>query len=260
MEPTKPIAARSHQNRLAIAHLLLWTATTAVVLVHQQSGKPPPAESIGFASFLSQGTAAESAAAKDHARQRIWRGWNNQWLVGLAASPIYGAALAGILLALWRQISFRFGFPTQPGHWLLVLIGMLYWTVALRFFLSSVLGNDNRIDLGTAAVMSVSSAFIAFALWRPLRWSLAVGLAAVGFAALGCAILAVIFSSAMEPLPPFAVAAMLALMFLGSGILLALLSSVADLYEETRYDSLHWIGVFTLICVLGHFVLILIVH
>jgi hypothetical protein len=248
------------RNRLAIAHLLLWTATTAIMLVHQQSHKPPPAERIGFASFLSQGTEAERAAAMERERQHIWRGWNKQWLVGLAVSPVYGAALAGIVLAVWRLVSLRFGFPTQPGHWLLILIGVLYGTISLRFFLTSLWGGYNPTDFGIVMGMALCAALIACGMWRPLRWSLAVGLVALSFGAMACAILAVMHSTSFEPLPAFAVAAMLSLMFLGSGMLLALLSAVADLYEEARFDALHWVGVFTLIGVLVHFVVILIVH
>src|SRR5688572_28112648 len=129
MDPPKPIAAQPQQNRLSIAHLFLWTATTAVVLTHQQSLKPPAPDRIGFSSFLSQpGMDVEVEMAKQ--RQRIHGRWTSRWLVDLAFSPVYGAALAGVVLAFWRLITLRFGFPTQPGHWLLILICMLYWIVA----------------------------------------------------------------------------------------------------------------------------------
>jgi hypothetical protein len=259
MDPPKPIAAPPRPNRLSIAHLFLWTATTAVVLTHQQSLKPASPGRIGFSSFLST-PGMDVEVEKANERRRIHGRWTSRWFVDLAFSPVYGAALAGVVLAVWRLITFRFGFPSQPGHWLLILICMLYWIVALRFFLEAFWGTNNQTDLGVVLGMAASAAIVTFVMWKPLRWSLASGLTSLGFAAFSLAIVSVMKSSAFEPLPPFMIAATLALMFLSSGLLLALLSAVVDLYEELPYDSLHWIGVITVLGVLGHFVLILIVH
>src|SRR6266481_4184363 len=106
-------------NRLSIAHLLLWMATTGAALVCLQQYKPRPPETIGFASFLSQArTQEELKIEMDKRRQEIWRVWNAQYLIGLSFSPVYGAAAAGAVLAAWRIVTRRFGFPDQPGHWL----------------------------------------------------------------------------------------------------------------------------------------------
>jgi hypothetical protein len=107
-------------NRLSIAHLLLWTATTALAL--SLCERPPPASEIGFASFLSQ-PGMDVEAAKNRERQQIWRLWQKRYLANLAFAPIYGLALGGLVLAVWSIASGRSGFPTQPGHWLLVVIG-----------------------------------------------------------------------------------------------------------------------------------------
>jgi hypothetical protein len=107
-------------NRLSTAHLLLWTATMA--LAFSLCERPPPASKIGFASFLfTPGTDVEAAMNRE--RQQIWRLWQNRYYVNLAFAPIYGLALGGLVLAGWRIATARSGFPTQPGHWLLVVIG-----------------------------------------------------------------------------------------------------------------------------------------
>lgn len=107
-------------NRLSIAHLLLWTATTALAL--SLCERPRPASEIGFASFLSQ-PGMDVEAAKNRERQQIWQLWQKRYLVSLAFAPIYGLALGGLVLGVWSIVTGRPGFPTQPGHWLLVVIG-----------------------------------------------------------------------------------------------------------------------------------------
>jgi hypothetical protein len=109
-QPRDANAARNAETfRLTIAHLLLWTAATAFVVSvfpqHWLRTRLPP--------FVI-------VPATEHVeRQRLFEKWSI-----VAVSPFYGVAVASVVIAGSRLLQRRAGFPSQPGHWLLVQTGL----------------------------------------------------------------------------------------------------------------------------------------
>src|SRR5262245_24061625 len=173
------------QNRLSIAHLLLWMATTGGVIARLQADKPPPAEKIGFGSFLHQARTEEEWQALFKKRQQErWRGLQASYVVRLFFAPVPAAALAGGLLAAWRIVTRRFGFPVQPGHWLLVGIAAMLLLASFRSIVILQASGDAADILAAIGATSLLSA-ITVASREPLRWRVAFGSLAVSFAAAG---------------------------------------------------------------------------
>jgi hypothetical protein len=86
-------------ERLSILHLMVWTACTALILAFYRQSMSLPESSI-----------------------------NPAWLrvvTALVGAPIQGACVASLLLVLWRKAKGGRPFPRQPGHWLLVIPGVV---------------------------------------------------------------------------------------------------------------------------------------
>ena len=112
--PAQPTAATAEGNRLSIAHLLLWITTTAAVFGFLQRHSPessPPVSS--------------GDARLDQIREQVREVERWEFISMLTFAPAYGVTLAGVILAAWRVATRRFGFPTQPGHWLLLLLAII---------------------------------------------------------------------------------------------------------------------------------------
>jgi hypothetical protein len=230
-------------NRLTIALFLLWTAMTGVALAYFVDQKPPPVESIGFASFLTQ-SGQDPQVEMKKARQRIHRRWQTQYQIRLAMSPVYGAALAGLALGAWRLATCRRGFPIQPGHWLLLTIGSLCLLLVSHPFLRSHFTHAYFSEFVVATLATILFVAIAIAVREPL-WRYALGLAAIG-----CGLVSVSFSS-----PSFESPALfgLGLLVLALVPFMAVLSTCVDIANRKRYDALHWIGIVALFGVVAHF-------
>src|SRR5262245_9542230 len=114
--PMSPSVPATGANRLSIAHLLLWTTMTALVLMFVRAvyapGVMPP-------------------ELDDALRINIERQSQLQMSVLLVFSPAYGAALSSLCLTAWRLATRRFGFPTQPGHWLLLMVAVFPLSVGV---------------------------------------------------------------------------------------------------------------------------------
>lgn len=246
------------QNRLTIGHFLLWMATTSAVLALMQRHKPPSPENIGFASFLHSAamTQDEVKAEMNKRRQEISQHWRAQHIIGLIFSPVYGAAGAGAVLTTWRILTRRFGFPVQPGHWLLLLIAgfAMLWYVrpdmqAKAIGYNTVMGQDAP-DFILALGMTVIAAVTTFFLSNSTRWRMAFLILLVGQTIEVIAYTTLVFSPRTKP--PF---------FFGLGFcadaifpVLVLLCSAADIADGEHYDIFHWIGVATLFGVAAHFI------
>jgi hypothetical protein len=86
-------------GRVTLAQLLLWMFAIAVVLAHQEWR---------FATGENQ--------------HELFLSYSKIHL--LVFSPLYGACLAGLLLCVWRVVVRGPRFPTEPGHWFLVIAGI----------------------------------------------------------------------------------------------------------------------------------------
>lgn len=83
-------------ERLSIAHLLVWTALSAVLLgVDRATSHLPHIQPSSFTRLMS-----------------------------FIYAPLFGAGVAGLVLMAWRLVTDGPRFPAQPGHWLLVIGGV----------------------------------------------------------------------------------------------------------------------------------------
>ncbi|MFN0018046.1 MAG: hypothetical protein ACKVP0_07295 [Pirellulaceae bacterium] len=90
-------------ERLTILHLMVWTAGSAVMLAF-------------YRQSISQAQSGPADAM------------NPPWLqavLGLLTCPLQGAGVAAVMLMLWRKFKGGRSFPAQPGHWLLVIAGVI---------------------------------------------------------------------------------------------------------------------------------------
>jgi hypothetical protein len=216
-------------NRLTIAHLLLWTATTAIAI---GTIMPNPID----APFPSD--------MPDQVRGYLIR-QQQQWrIVTVVTGPVLGAGLAGLAIAIWRQWRRRPGFPTQPGHWVLMILGMS--TVAM-----SDLQLINRLDgpgpwfvvipltiLFWPASLLIPILLVAAYLRvpEPLRWRRV-------FAIAGASIALFFFCGCLFPLgPPTPTQLIMAALFYATPISIVV-AAVFDIRSGRTYDVFHWVGV-----------------
>src|SRR5262245_54104798 len=88
--------ARLSATSLSLAHLLLWIGATCLVLGHETS---------------------RLQTETDLSQTAVWY----YRVRSLAFCPLHGACVAAFLLTLWRRETDGPAFPSQPGHWLLVI-------------------------------------------------------------------------------------------------------------------------------------------
>jgi hypothetical protein len=171
------------RNRLSIAHLLLWMATTGAVLALGHRNKPLPVDKNGI----------------DNRQQQMVRQWNARYYVTLTFAPAAGAAYAGVVLACWRTATRQFGFPTQPGHWILLGMSGMFALAAVRPYLIWLI--PEVADITISATASGFFIAISIALREPLRWRITFGMLGCAF---GIALLAFVvkFLSPANELPP----------------------------------------------------------
>jgi len=210
-------------NRLSIAHLLLWTATTAIVL--------------GFIRQIAPHYTPTSATTAQYALN-LWL----QYLLLFAVSPACGAALGGLVLAAWRLWTRRFGFPSQPGHWLLIVLSVIPLAASTNWVLRlAAPGADFVVGCVSISALTLLSFAAATQTRRPMRWLLAFALATGGLGGMAMALFAG-YSS-----PPYALLpAILGGLSVVSSIMAGLAAGILDLTSNERYDAFHWIGVVTL--------------
>ena len=83
-------------ERLSITHLLIWTALSAVLLaIDRATSQLPHLETSAFGQMIA-----------------------------FIYAPLFGAGVFALLLAAWRATNGGPRFPSQPGHWLLVISGI----------------------------------------------------------------------------------------------------------------------------------------
>lgn len=95
--------AHPRQPPLCIAHLLAWMVTTGL--------------------FLGLGRVLLSSWATIDFEIPAWYRLLFQAEQVLSA-PLYGAALLGVLFVAWRWVRNGPQFPSQPGHWLMLIYGV----------------------------------------------------------------------------------------------------------------------------------------
>lgn len=232
-------AANEHDGeRLTIAILLLWITATAIMLAMARE------------AVVSLGTNEPDTA------QEAFRDWL-LIVVSVAVAPLGGAGISAFALAIHRWLSSGPKFPSQPGHLLLVAIGILILASVslslLQFSLSSILDlsqfgpSDHLANLilrcGPAAATASAT------IWSTTRdqfprywqWSLYVSSASlvavfvwVGF----------MYDCGFYVFSTWSVGVALAVVvFCAIDSALIIAASAIDLIARRRYDVFHWAGI-----------------
>lgn len=227
MSEATPATMPTAANRLTIAHLMLWTAMTAIVL--------------GFIRHIAPHYTPTSAATPQFALN-LWL----QYLLLFAVSPAYGAALAGLQLAIWRLLTRRFGFPSQPGHWLLLVLAIIPIYVVATWLLLPSFDDVSLvfvcIGLVVATLLSLAAAM---RIRRPTWWLPTFALAAGGLGGIALSV-ATWIAMGFETPPVAAFPAVLGALAVAGSIMAGLAAGILDLTAPERYDVFHWTGVATL--------------
>jgi len=222
-ETAAPTERAPASNRLSIAHLLLWTATIAMVL--------------GFVRHAAPHFTPTSATTAQYALN-LWL----QYSLLFAVSPAFGAVLAGSVLAAWRVATRRFGFPAQPGHWLLLILSVVPLVVAAIWLRLSEDRGMVVVVFVTLIVLTALSSTAVVQTRQPVRWRLTFALAAWGLGGIVLSLaLQFVFTKPAATMP-----AVLGGLSVVSSILAGLASGILDLTAPERFDVFHWIGVATL--------------
>jgi hypothetical protein len=230
-------------NRLGIAHLLLWMATTGAVL--------------GFVT--SPEAARNDSRVRHSATMERVRDANRA--LAIAAAPAYGAALAGMVLALWRTVSRKFAFPVQPGHWLLQLVGVIPLAIAAAWCVQRV----DRLAFAFCYWLGLVLAALLMAIgsWKSRnsrRWERIFLLWSWGLVLLAASIcVAAIFGDGDAWFLWYVVNLAVSIPLV-VGVVWALVATGVELFANQQWDIFHWIGVVTFWTVLAHPVLVHVVH
>jgi hypothetical protein len=223
--------ATQNPFRLSIAHLLLWTATTA------------------FALFLLRPTfpaTLEDAEAADGAVLRA--------LVSVAVAPVYGAAILGLVMVL-RQLRdiglFRW---REPGHCLLAMVGSGFLGFGLIGWAMSTLDEPQFSSYVVVALCGAVASIVALLLvfpvivllvdvefldpprWRNVLWLLAATI---------CGCLCV-------PEPPAFLYPVIPALLLICFLLSLFVAVGIDIWKGQHRDLPHWLGVVAIVTVIGH--------
>ena len=133
--------------RLGIIHLLVWMAGVAVVLAI-------------YRAAVETGWLEVTAEGRDEAR------W---WLT--AYGLVYGTAISGMGLLIYRRLRGDESFPACPGHWLLIFGGLAFAADAAAFVLAK------GLMAAWSARIGWSPGFYYVQQW--LAWGLALAVAMV---------------------------------------------------------------------------------
>jgi hypothetical protein len=239
-----PLAASpSERPKLSIAHLMLWTLGTAIVLAFSRAQ---------FAAIGSAGPDVDEMFDGD-ARGIYLR------ILAVVSAPFSGVAVAFMIFALWRKYR---GHPlpiSQPGHWLLVLGGVSFFIHAANQFVQQTLldGMGDEVFFGagmllaalaqavTAGVLAGLSFWACRTIDRSQRWWLYFSANGAMYSLLSASVLLMVAAFAAEP-----IAIILAIVLAIAGAVIFMVWVVSfpwavagDLWHQERRDALHWAGV-----------------
>jgi hypothetical protein len=231
--PSEPAPQPERPLRLTIGVLLLWMTTTAMAL--------------GLAGSV-QRSRDDGPRHSDGVRRMLWA----VDMLFVLEAPAYGAALAAAATAAYRA-AMRIGrFPSQPGHWIAVMLGI----ATLGFFAAMVAGSDGptRRLIATAAIvmLAVVGCRASVTTPEPRRWRAALLVNAIGLCVLLAALIAWLASGLEAHTPAFLLVYGLPSVAIGVAVLLAGVAAVVDLAGPSRNDVFHWVGIVTLAMLAAH--------
>ena len=242
--PAAPAAPATPRLRLSIAHLLLWMAATAVVVTLFPKG---------WLSGPDDRNSPEVYGRLLQQRRTLER------LSVVAVAPCYGAAVASLLVAGVRLLWRRPGFPSLPGHWPLINLGL--WVLIAGSIVTSaaepdlstynlhVVLQNGGPPLAILAILLLAVGIQAVAAVRePRRWRIALRWQ---LAAVVLPVLAFLLTS-LEQRPALAMTGTLVVLCWYIAALLAVLAGLWDFVSRERFDLFHWTGVVCLLGILAH--------
>jgi hypothetical protein len=230
--PRRGEATVEQPFRLSLAHLLLWTMTTAVALFLLRPTVPTDKKPFDAAEESANAAALVPA------------------VVTVAVAPVYGVAILAVAMALWVPLTCQGTLTVrQPGHWLLLIVGAQFLGVALyawgiRFLqVGPPLPARHSIPGGFAIAAGIGFLlFMVLLLFLaateaqvPLRWKVSFRLFAAAYltSSLCCCIMP------LHPSPLPLVPATMLLAFLAA----TLIAAIIDMARGERRDLPHWLGV-----------------
>jgi len=196
--------------------------------------------------------------------------YSRSWTaVNVAFSPLYGAALAVVILAVRADLKLK-SFATQPGHWLLLWFGTLFATVGFaakgatvpREILKEWSLVPQTLCVLASVCLALFGALLLLSLaigdmepsprWRRvfqlmLAWAVTPVVCVLLAAAVYRNMAALIFVTAIF----FAVPVIL--------LVASIIAVAQDLRESKRRNFWHWLGVATLFGLPLHVVLLVVV-
>jgi hypothetical protein len=227
-------------NRLSVAHLLLWILGIGAMLAYYRD------------QFIAIREIADVPA------------WQSYFITiqRLGQSLAVGAGLAALMLVVYRAIRRIAGFPTAPGHWLLLVLGTLAATTIAVEAIVDLVSKWSGIDeyglhgdemwslvskLGLPASAAVAVAVIGRCASQNESPFWKVGLAFVAFeqvsAILGCgAFLSMYRFDAMADYRHWEFFAVY-MRWLSLAVLLSVIVASAADFTRPGRDVLHWAGV-----------------
>jgi FtsH-binding integral membrane protein len=216
---------RPQPNRLTIAHLLLWMAGTALaIVIFPTDWLPSPAATGTRAAFLRR------LALRD----------NVEKVLAAIIAPLYGTAIAGLPLAALRLVERRSGFPAQPGHFLLLALGLLYLlgALVLRAPADAIYPPTSLLVFMLLVALVAVSLGAAVQIKTPAGWCLTFRtvLGVTTFLVLGY------IAAHWDPRPVWAAGLLATSLIVAS--LAGLFAVTSDLWQrQSEYDLFHWLGV-----------------
>ena len=210
---------------------MLWMATTGVVLAMGQ---------------WDLSTAGLSPERLEALRLKVL-------VQSLGFGPLNGMAIAGLFIFLRRRLITRVPFPTEPGHWILVIIGANL-TIGLIYqvpYLLFIRGQESAVpgwasDLlrfsmeGFVVMMAIIGAC---APQKGRSWNLSIGSLAVYPGMTLCSSFARIWIPVTRQFLGGSVWMNLSRLGYTLPGLLAIIGAVVDWRRKQRRDFLHWCGV-----------------
>lgn len=248
--PDPPLDATPGENpsppivpRLSIAHLMLWTLGTGIVLALLR------VEIVWFEparAQLDQFIDADS-----------WT--SSQQVTAIGVAPFTGAGIAAVLVAAWVLVRRQALLCSQPGHWLLLLVGVAYLrdaaVVAVRYLeLRALLADQDflritSLRVGTTVIGNLAVALLLCVAWRftpePKRWRFYFAVSGTTFG-LGALLTLSILGVALAGLPTTLLTIITGIVVLPLAItmVVSFFWAVAkDAWSGERRGLLHWVGV-----------------
>lgn len=215
--PSKePLEKPPHAEQLSIGLLMLWTAMTALLLGFNRATSQPSNGELGILPFL----------------------------MSFVASPLIAVGMSAWVLMLWRLFTDGPRFPSQPGHWLLLLFGftgvagllvrtMIMISLATHRGLGNAHLGINFIASVLALIVSVAAIVAIRDRWRILFF--------IGAASRCLFMLLMLLLSLDFQLVSWIMFANHLLAWAFGLVMLGL--AIADLRQHDRRDTLHWTGV-----------------